>query len=79
MPDARFQRLTDTSAEDEFKTQRLSNSLKGQEKEAPIDKGGIVKLTFLFYGIGVLLPFNVIMACLDFYGVTVSSHFIVAI
>ena len=39
----------------------------------PEDKGNAVYLTFILYGIGVLLPFNVIMACLDFYANTVSQ------
>ena len=39
----------------------------------PEDKGNAVYLTFILYGIGVLLPFNVIMACLDFYANTVSE------
>jgi len=40
----------------------------------PQDKGNAVYLTCLLYGIGVLMPFNVIMACLDFYDVVVSIH-----
>ena len=45
---------------------------KGDSDIAPEDRGNAVYLTFLLYGIGVLLPFNVILACLDFYGDKVS-------
>ena len=60
----------------EFQTQHLSISASkfAQHSEAPTDKGNAVYLTFILYGIGVLLPFNVIMACLDFYFITVSMR-----
>ena len=57
--------------DEDFRTQRLSVKVS---EEAPVDKGNVVYLTFLLYGIGVLLPFNVIMACLDYYDDTVSTH-----
>ena len=38
----------------------------------PRDRAKAVYLTFLLYGVGVLLPFNVIMSCLDYYGDKVS-------
>ena len=46
--------------------------MNGKSPIAPPDKGNAIYLTFLLYGIGVLLPFNVIMACLDYYAVVVS-------
>ena len=56
-----------------FKKVRLSESVAHEgEIEVPVDKGNAIYLTCLLYGIGVLLPFNVIMACLDFYATTVS-------
>jgi len=36
------------------------------------DKGAIVYLIFVLYGIGLLLPWNVILSCLDFLIVKVS-------
>ena len=57
----------------DFQTQRLSNKLDKGAENIPKDSGNTIYLTFLLYGIGVLLPFNVIMACLDYYAVVVSS------
>ena len=45
----------------------------GVEKP-PADKAKAVYFSFLLFGIGVLMPFNVIMACLDFYAKTVSKQ-----
>ena len=55
---------------------RLSNqaSGSGDPTEVPEDKGNAIYLTFLLYGIGVLLPFNVILSCIDFYEDKVSVH-----
>ena len=66
--------LNDVSDAD-FQTQRLSNAhgVKDDNK-IPEDKGNAVWLIFLLYGIGVLLPFNVIMSCLDYYAVVVSIN-----
>ena len=66
---ASTQQLTQTDRE--FEIQRLSVG-KQEEGGGPEDKGNAVYLTFILYGIGVLLPFNVIMACLDWYFSTVS-------
>ena len=38
------------------------------------DNYNFVYLTFLLYGVGVLQPFNVVMACLDFYDVTMPGY-----
>ena len=64
--------LNDVSDAD-FQTQRLSNAhgIK-EDNKIPEDKGNAVWLIFLLYGIGVLLPFNVIMSCLDYYAEVVS-------
>ena len=58
----------------EFQTQRLSNArgLHNIDDKEPEDKGNAIWLIFLLYGIGVLLPFNVIMSCLDYYADVVS-------
>ena len=64
---------SDTGSEKDFKTQHLSEAVLLQQQQFTAqDKGNAVYLTFILYGIGVLLPFNVIMACLDFYFNTVS-------
>ena len=44
---------------DEKKGDRGSN--------VPCDKGHIVYLIQLLYGMAILLPFNVVMSCVDFY------------
>ena len=36
-------------------------------KNSPIDNGGSVARIFLLFGIGVLLPFNIVLSCMDFY------------
>ena len=66
------QRLTDFdhssgATRHEFHTEHLSRQSSGKDHFVPVDKANAVYFTFLLYGIGVLLPFNVIMACLDFY------------
>ena len=58
--------LTSNVVESDIKTDNI-NAMSSSAKQAPNDKGYAVYLTFLLYGIGGLLPFNVIMACLDFY------------
>ena len=60
-----------------FETQQLSadNSLTKTPVE-PKDKGHIVYLTFLLYGIGVLLPFSVIMSPLDWYAKTMPDYLV---
>ena len=63
-----------TTTDPEFQQMRLGDPIaKSVLDEEPKDKGSAVYMTFLLYGIGVLLPFNVLMACLDFYGDTVSA------
>jgi hypothetical protein len=47
------------------------------ENKAPADKAKAVYFSFLLFGIGVLMPINVILACLDFYAQTVSKHTLV--
>ena len=66
--------LNDVSDAD-FQTQRLSNARdkNTEENKIPEDKGNAIWLIFLLYGIGVLLPFNVIMSCLDYYFEVVST------
>lgn len=44
------------------------------DPNAPVDKGKAVYLTFFLYGVGVLMPFNVIMSCLDFYAYTMPDY-----
>ena len=38
----------------------------------PVDSYNIVYLVYLFYGIGFLLPWTIILACLDFLSINVS-------
>ena len=66
------QKGDDFDEEHDFKTQQWSAK---ESEVAPEDKGKVVYLTFVLWGIGVLLPFNVIMACLDYYALTVSTHY----
>ena len=40
----------------------------------PEDRGKAVRLTFLLYGIGVLLPFSVVLSCLDFYALRMPEY-----
>jgi hypothetical protein len=36
--------------------------------EPPSDKGNVVNIIFLLWGIGVLLPWNAVLTCFDFFG-----------
>ena len=76
--DSAKQRLTDnpneSGTEQDFQTQHLSQKFDSGKEEIPEDSHNAVYLTFVLYGIGVLMPFNVIMSCLDFYSDTVSSQ-----
>ena len=86
MDSAKVRLTTDNSMPTEtsevFKTQRLTDplgltsELRTDSKsniDAPKDRAKAVYLTFLLYGIGVLLPFNVLMSCLDYYAEVVST------
>ena len=57
---------------------RITNQQKDiddeeEEGDGPKDNCKLVYFIFLLYGVGVLLPFNVLMSCLDFYDTTVSK------
>jgi hypothetical protein len=54
-------------------TEEKSKVLKEIEMESqlPIDKGNRVYWSFLYYGFCVLLPWNSILNCLDFFTVAV--------
>ena len=55
----------------------MKNSFKNHESgdaDAPSDLCKAVYLMFFLYGIGILLPFNVILSCLDFYEIVVSDQ-----
>ena len=65
--------LTSNAVESDIKTDNIT-AKSASAKQAPNDKGYAVYLTFLLYGIGGLLPFNVIMACLDFYEKTMPEY-----
>lgn len=54
----------------------LENLSDSKISTAPVDKGNLVYLTFFLYGVGVLMPFNVIMACLDFYSDTMPDYLV---
>ena len=56
--------------------QKVDSEVKIQEQteNVPVDKGNLVYLTFLLYGIGVILPITVVMACLDFYFLTMPAY-----
>jgi hypothetical protein len=43
------------------------------DSDTPEDKYNLVYIVFIMYGIGVLLPWNVILSCLDFLMAVVSS------
>ena len=45
----------------------------GGGSNVPCDKGHIVYLIQLLYGMAILLPFNVVMSCTDFYEDKVSK------
>lgn len=69
---------SDNVKSSDFEPIRLSKTTERNESSQidtpPIDKANAVYFTFLLFGIGVLLPFNVIMACLDYYAVVVSTR-----
>ena len=46
---------------------------KAQESGVPKDKGSMIYLIQLLYGMGILLPFNIVVGCIDFYEEKVSS------
>ena len=54
------------------KSEAKSSALLSGTDAPPVDKGKAVYLTLLLYGIGILLPFSVIISCLDYYATTVS-------
>ena len=43
-------------------------------EESPSDKNKIVFIIQFLYGIAILLPFNILVACLDFYEERVSEE-----
>ena len=42
------------------------------DENAPKDKGNFVYLVQFLYGMAILLPFNIVIACVDFYEDKVS-------
>ena len=42
--------------------------------EAPKDKGNIVNIIFLLWGIGILLPWNAVLTCFDFFSVEMPGY-----
>ena len=48
---------------------------KSESEEEPVDKYNTVYLIQLLYGMAILLPFNIIVSCTDFYDEKVSSAY----
>ena len=60
---------------DTLASERSKGSLKESSyMEAPEDRGKIVYLVQFLYGMAILLPFNIIIACMDFYEDKVSEE-----
>lgn len=83
--DSARDRLTDNSGAKVNKSQNSQepnlnvNEIRTDSKSRdfePSDSCKAVLLTFFLYGIGVLLPFNVLMSCLDYYADKVSVRLV---
>ena len=68
---------TDTVSDNEESSISLASTVekKGDGGAgAPSDKGHLVYLIQMLYGMAILLPFNVVMSCTDFYEDKVSKQ-----
>ena len=44
------------------------------EKKVPVDKNNMVFIVFLMYGIALILPWNAICSCFDFFLAVMPTH-----
>lgn len=50
-----------------------STASSGAGKQPPVDNG-VVTAIFFIYGVGILLPWNAVLSCFDYFVFTVSHQ-----
>jgi hypothetical protein len=61
--------------DENYLVQQLLENQPEDSDQDPIDENNVCYWIFLMYGIGMLLPWNVILSCLDFLMYEVSVIF----